>query len=287
MGYLHIENLYRPAAQRILAFKEVFALEKIHGTSAHVAWDGTAVRFFSGGAKHSLFASLFDPAPLEALLQSAFGGNRAIVYGEAYGGSQQGMKATYGDALRFIAFDVRVGDTWLAVPQAVDVTEKLGLEFVPYRFVATDLSAIDGERDRPSEVAARRGISEPRPREGVVLRPPFEVTLNNGARLIAKHKRAEFGETKTPRVVSPEDLKVWTDAEAVAEEWVTEMRLTHVLDKIGNPTELNRTGDVVRAMQEDVLREGRGEIANPEQAMKAIGKRAATMFKARVTAVRR
>jgi len=38
VGYLHIENLYRPAAQIILLFREVYALEKVHGTSAHVAW---------------------------------------------------------------------------------------------------------------------------------------------------------------------------------------------------------------------------------------------------------
>ena len=41
MGYLHIENLYRPIAQSILLFREVYALEKIHGTSAHVGWHST------------------------------------------------------------------------------------------------------------------------------------------------------------------------------------------------------------------------------------------------------
>ena len=36
MGYRHIDNLYKD--QRILLFRECFALEKIHGTSAHVSW---------------------------------------------------------------------------------------------------------------------------------------------------------------------------------------------------------------------------------------------------------
>ena len=53
MGYRHIENLYRPRAQTILLFRECYALEKIHGTSAHVAWrDGRgheqAVAFAKG-----------------------------------------------------------------------------------------------------------------------------------------------------------------------------------------------------------------------------------------------
>ena len=34
MGYLEIKNLYADA--RVLGFKEVYALEKIHGTSANV-----------------------------------------------------------------------------------------------------------------------------------------------------------------------------------------------------------------------------------------------------------
>ena len=38
MGYLHVPNLYRPEAQAILEFKRLYALEKIHGTSAHIQW---------------------------------------------------------------------------------------------------------------------------------------------------------------------------------------------------------------------------------------------------------
>ena len=49
MGYLHIPNLYK--AQEILMFKRCYALEKIHGTSAHIAWDGNHIRFFSGGER--------------------------------------------------------------------------------------------------------------------------------------------------------------------------------------------------------------------------------------------
>ena len=34
MSYLHIQNLYKDP--RILMLREVYALEKIHGTSAHI-----------------------------------------------------------------------------------------------------------------------------------------------------------------------------------------------------------------------------------------------------------
>ena len=287
MGYMHIVNLYRPEAQGILKHEKVYALEKVHGTSAHVAWDGKGgIAFFSGGAKHPQFKSIFNEDNLKELFAATFADCPAVVYGEAYGGKMQGMSGTYGSSLRFIAFDVKAGAHWLPVPAAEAVALKCGFQFVPYVVVPATVEALDAERDRPSRVGAMLGFPD-RPAEGIVIRPLVEAVEGpNNTRVMAKHKRAEFGETKTERKVDdPEKLKVWEGAQAVAEEWVTDMRLTHVLDKLGNPTELNRAGDVVRAMQEDVLREGKGEIANPEDAMKAIGKKAAGMFKARITKV--
>ena len=151
------------------------------------------------------------------------------------------------------------GDSWLAVPQAAEVAAALEMEFVPYRLVSTDLTAVNAERDRPSEVAARRGMGSDKLREGVVLRPPFEVTMNDGERLIAKHKRAEFAETATAREVDPARLAVLSDAAAIAQEWVTPMRLTHALDALsaaGTPALSERdTGRVVVAMLNGIRRE--------------------------------
>lgn len=282
MGYLHINNLYRPEAQDILRQPELYALEKVHGTSAHVRWDGSAISLFSGGEKPDAFATLFD---LPGLAASLAGQSPVVVYGEAYGGKCQGMRATYGDALRFIAFDVKMGDVWFPVTDAEAFVSVLGLEFIPYARVPTTLPALDAERDRPSEVAKRRGIAEDKIREGVVLRPPVETVNHRGERLIAKHKRIEFLETKTAREVDPSRLIVLQEADAIAQEWVTPMRLTHVLDHLGNPTDLSRTGDVVRAMIEDVLREGAGELVDNQQTKKAIGTAAVRLFKARVTAI--
>lgn len=63
MAYLHIQNLYRE--RDILLFRECYALEKIHGTSAHVAWRDGQVAFFSGSGKHARFVALFDAALLD------------------------------------------------------------------------------------------------------------------------------------------------------------------------------------------------------------------------------
>jgi len=283
MGYLHIENLYRPEAQRILAFREVYALEKVHGTSAHIAWDGASIRLFSGGEKPTNFAELFGTLyPTESAIESTmleiFGAKKVVVYGEAYGGKCQGMSHAYGKQLRFVAFDVLVDTTWLNVPNAADVSAKLGLEFVRFELVPATVGALDFERDRFSTQAERHGTFGHNA-EGIVIRPPFECVTSDGRRVIAKHKRPEFSERKTSPPVDPAKLAVLTEAQAIADEWVTAMRLAHVLDKLGNPSEFKDTGRVIAAMIEDVEREASGEIKSSVEARKAIGTKTATMFK--------
>lgn len=296
MGYLHIDNLYKN--QEILMFRECYAMEKIHGTSAHLKYNpenkhytnvegqGLVLKedgltFFSGGESHDRFVSLFDRNKLLELLNEY---NEPVeVYGEAYGGKQQGMSATYGKDLKFIVFDVKVNDMWLSVPHAHEMATHLGLEFVHYVRVSTDLQYLDAERDADSEQAKRNGVGPGKLREGVVLRPIIELTKNNGGRIICKHKRDEFKETAKPRdVTDPAKLAVLSEAKAVADEWVTPMRLTHVLDKLGNPTDLSKTSDVIKAMLEDVQRESVGEVVWSKDVEKAIGKAAAAAFKAKV-----
>ena len=80
-------------------------------------------------------------------------------------------------------------------------------------------------------------------------------------------------------MVDPSRLEVLTQATAIAEEWVTPTRLKHVLDKLDQPG-VERTGEVIRAMTEDVLREGQGEIEDSKDAWQAIGRRTAELFRA-------
>jgi RNA ligase-like protein len=279
MGYLHIENLYK--SQDILLFRRCYALEKVHGTSAHVAWGPAGITFFSGGESHTRFVGLFDGAALQDRFKE-LGHAEVTVYGEAYGGSQQGMRLVYGLELCFIAFDVQVGPYWLSVKDADQVCQSLGIEFVPYEEISTELTEIDRARDQPSVVAVRRGTGDDKPREGVILRPLIEMTKNNGSRVIAKHKTDTFAERATPpKVVDAAKLEVLAAAEAIAQEWVTPMRLVHVLDKLG-ATEMSDVPKVIRAMVEDVFREAKGEIVESKDARTAIGKRTARLFKERL-----
>lgn len=266
MGYLSIDNLYR-----VPEIFECYALEKIHGTSAHVAWDD-GIRFFAGGVSHEQFVTLFDQ-DLGGRLAQSFPNVKAVVYGEAFGGKCQGMSAVYGKELRFLAFDVKVNDAWLDVPSAAAVVKELGLGFVPYERGPLTLDWLNEQRDRPSLVA----VVEDAIREGVVVRPIREATRNNGERVIVKHKRPEFRETKTEREVDPARLKVLSDASEIADEWVTPMRLQHVLQKTPYEKEAD-TGRVIRAMIEDVRKESGGEVVWSKEVERAIGRATAAIL---------
>lgn len=282
MGYLHIDNLYRNT--EILLFKECYALEKIHGTSAHISWKDGKVILSPGGESSERFNKLFDIDKLKEKFEELFDSN-VVIFGEAYGGKQQGMSGTYGKELKFVVFDVKVEDHWLDVPNAFDVSHKLGLKFVAFNKIKTILKEIDNERDKPSMQSFRNGIFENKLREGVVLRPLIEVRKNNGDRIIVKHKRDEFKETKTKREVDPRRLKVLEKSKEIAEEWVTPMRLTHVLDKLGNPSGIEKTGKVIGAMIEDVLREAKGEIIESKDTEKAIAKKTAQLYKNKISKI--
>lgn len=291
MSYAHIINLY--ADQRILRYTVIAALEKIHGTSAHVSvGDGGVVTFSGGGETQHRFLTCFDVPTLEAALKAeciARGFSHVTIYGEAYGGSQQRMAKVYGPRLRFVAFDVKANGVWLDLIDAQEFVWSVGLDFVPYNIISNDLAAIDAERDAPSEQARKNGVEGDQPREGVVLKCLKETVDEEGERVLAKHKQDRVAEMATPRkVVDPAQQVVLDDAVAIAKEWVVLNRLEHVLGALlrtrheaGNeaPLGIQDTGTVCAAMVEDVIREAGREIVVSKEAKTAISKRASLLFR--------
>lgn len=266
MGYLHIENLY--ANKDILMFKECYAMEKIHGSSAHISLKENQINFSAGGESHDRFVKLFPEDLKEKMRLYAYD---VVIYGEVYGSKCQGMKDTYGNDLKFVVFDIQIAGVWLPVPEAEAMAKNLGLEFVYYEKVSTDLEALDTQRDADSIQAFRNGMGIGHKREGVVLRPLIEVNRADGSRVICKHKRDDFRETATPRKVGA-PLEVLAEANAIAVEWVTTTRLQHVLDKMPSHN-ISNLGKIITAMTEDVIREGKNEIVDSKEARKAISKK--------------
>ena len=196
--------------------------------------------------------------------------------------SQQGMSATYGKTLKFIAFDIKINECWLNVPDAEQICDSLGIEFIHYEEVDTNIELLDKLANTNYIQAIRNGMGDNHLREGIVLRPLIEMRLNNGERVIAKHKNDTFKEREhQPKLKSNQSLEVLKEANLIAEEWVTEMRLSHILDKFPTAT-IENTGDVIKTMIEDVYREAQGEIIENKEVKTAIGKRTAKLFKQRL-----
>lgn len=290
MSYTHIENLYKDTAALDL-FREVYALEKIHGTSAFVVWDREtdALVFSPGSGSRVLFEAMFDHNLIREVLAQQ--GRTTTIHGEYYGGSCHKMSDTYGRTPKFVVFDIKVRgadregtpkDCWLSVPQMDELARALGLEVVFWEKIPCTIEAINAARDADSVQAVRNGMGPGHRREGVVLRPLIELTKNNGERVLFKHRYEKFRERASlePDLAAKQarqDLLV--DASAIAEEWVVPMRLAHVLDKIQPPVsgrqDIKR---VLQAMVEDVTREAEGEASIDDFAVKAIERRTANMF---------
>jgi len=189
-------------------FKECYVSEKIHGTSAHISWDiknSKFIRFHSGGSCRQTFVNLFDTKFLTDMAHS-MNIPKWTIYGEAYGGKCQGMRNTYGDNLKFVAFEAKVNGMWLNTSQAKKFVDKFNLDFVWYTKCSTDIGELNKYRDQPSKQAEKCGMGSDKKSEGIVIRPLIELTKNGGGRIIVKHKALEFCEIKTPRVISDEAL---------------------------------------------------------------------------------
>lgn len=278
MGYLKIPNLH--SNRTILLFRECWALQKIHGTSTHFGFnEERGLFFFSGGEKHENFIKLFDHDFLRSKFEE-LGLTNITIYGEGYGGKQQGMKDIYGPDLKFVAFDVKIGDRWLCVPEAERFCTQFNVEFVHYWRTSTNTDMLNMLRDVSSMQAIRNGMGPGKPEEGIVLRPIIELTGNNGKRIICKHKRDDFRETLSKRKVTQteEEIAVLEKTNEIVDEYCVPMRLSHVLGKIPDPSEKD-IPQIIHDMVEDIRIEAEGEVVWNKYLRKAIGKRTVELFK--------
>lgn len=283
MGYADIENLYKD--QKVLLFKEAWALEKVDGCSAWLDYRENNLFYHTGCGNKAGFPKLFDHEKLLAYMREHFGSKDVTLYGEHYGGSiQNNHQFMYGKEQDFIMFDIKVGDVWLSFDKVKKLGKAMGIPVVNGVLVKATKDMLDKVRTAPSDLSIKKGCGK-RMREGIVIRPLEEFTSNNGDRVIAKYKNEEFEkEMKSPRNIDdPARLKVLTEAREIAEEWVLPARLNHLLSnptKYGIPENPDKkdTGAVIKAMVADVEKESKGETVITDAVKKAIGEKARAIF---------
>lgn len=274
MGYKKIPNLYKD--RRILEFKKVYALEKIDGSWWSISRPNGKLNINIRGIAYELGIKTFS----ENVLSKLEGlGSNVIIYGEGYGGKIQGMSSVYGTDIRFVAFDVYVGGLKLDVPNAHDFCSNLDLDFVHYELISTDIDSVNAARDWPSKQAEKNGVGSYKESEGIILRPPFEVRMNNGEYIVAKHKKENRRETKTIRKLTDEELQILKEAQAIAEEWVTRERLLHVCSALQKSPMPENIPLIIPAMIQDIKDESEGEVVWTKNTNKAISRKTAELVK--------
>jgi hypothetical protein len=291
----HLENIERIQAERETWFDpnaKWVITEKIHGFNARfgldadgTAWVGTRNNVvFEGGPE---FPEDNPNWPSDA--QQGFVGYAAehvfwlkdgeTLFGEWAGkGIQKGID--YGER-DFYAFGLMQGDALASWEVLVNVCETGGIKTVPLLYWDRGLPPIETLnkwREDTSLIATTQ-------REGICISQDPPAKDGWGHYLIGKFKAAAFAENA--RAQKPlRELPDMANLLNFVNDYATPMRLQHVLDQVAdgvdpetgdsiplNPLDVRLTGEVLRAMYNDVVREAGAEYeALSDEDKKMLGK---------------
>lgn len=199
MTYRKIPNLFKfnSKCNEILAINEPFkslkdltfiGTEKVDGTNVRIIWDGYNVDIkgrtdnsqFQGELENYL-RNKFCNKEFENLLEQIFEAKKVVLYGEGFGPKIQNNGHLYGEAERFILFDVDVDNFHLSRTNVIDIANKLGIDFVPEVFTGTLDEAIKFVSNHPAST-----INSKHEMEGLVLELPLDLYDKNGQRIKVK-----------------------------------------------------------------------------------------------------
>ena len=284
---------------------EYVVTEKVHGFNARFGRDEYG--FYWVGSRNQIVAEgdpdTWSKTELQGFVGFAASQVRLLdegitLFGEWAGkGVQKGID--YGER-DFYLFGVMLGETLLPYSAVEDWSDRLGINTAPrLRFTpakAPTEAQLLTLRDRPSSIAPTNG-------EGIVVYA-YPVPLDtHGHRLIMKVKAPAFEERtrfRDPDKGKPKELAA--GVVAFAEEYCTAMRLEHVLQQVVeqespspwaggdgpiDPLDVVYTGQVMRLMVEDCIREGREDYDRlTEDEQKAVGRAINPLTKSHLTAAR-
>jgi hypothetical protein len=143
-----------PKDHPIFTFAEVYALKQLDGQKGTITYDESGVKF-----SNEVIDSSLDEADIDRITDwlPLFGVPRVTVFGVVHGKKK-----------RFMVYDVKFIDDYLAVPHAANVAEYLKVPFVPHKKMKPTMTRI--RKYKPVE-----------------LRPFDEFVMENGERLIARY----------------------------------------------------------------------------------------------------
>jgi len=165
--------------------------EKVDGTNIRVEWNPETGVMFGGRTERAQI-----PATLVAHLQETFSEHEMrgsypdtamCLYGEGYGARIQKGGGNYiPDGVSFVLFDVQCGGLWLEREDVLDIAENLEVKVVPIAGEGPLREAVDLAKEGfPSVFGTAQA-------EGLVMRPPFQMSNRRGQRIMCKVKHKDF-----------------------------------------------------------------------------------------------
>ena len=268
-------------AAGVFDLPEVIVTEKIHGSGmriglidGHIRFGGRRLEFqnITPASKDGQgFVSWALETGLDRKIAEAFQNHDIIFYGEWHGSGtpqkgwpqiQKGIRYIKGNDFRI--FDVRLDGKYVSQDRIAEVASKVGLKTMPVLYRGKpDRKIFDSFIDTPSRLGAENGIVDPEnTMEGLVIRPVEFLWEQNRDPVMAKHKVGKWAERasaqrhpKTPK----QKKEIPAGAKEFAEEFVTDVRLEHVLDQLKEaniPVDKSAMGEVMKRMGQDIKREG-------------------------------
>lgn len=292
--YPHLDSIYR--VSDIMLQDEVIATEKIDGSSFRfgiidgIVYAGTRNRtilkvnkiepMYDADGDYGFIKWMKDNNIRNRLFDN-FSDVNIVFYGEFFGNGIQ-KRVDYGPDKYFRIFDIRVKyiDTLDFVSWDIikSLSLRMRLDVVPELYRGKpDPKILESLVVKPSVVASLNGVAEPKNHEGIVIKPIIPAKDRKGDWLITKFKNPSFEERKSKRektsIESPEVLKSIND---FVTEFVTEERLTHVLDHLRDKgievNDIKSTPHVLKEFGNDIEREGAKDLINSGLEWKQVGR---------------
>lgn len=202
--YFKISNLYKFDARykNIVGYNQEFdylkdniwvGTEKIDGTNIRICWDGHEISYLGHTDKSIIpdnlktyLDDLLMTAEMEYVFEQVFHEKEACIYCEGYGYKIQTNGNLYveNNECSIIVFDVLVNGLYLERNNVIEVSNKLGLQYVPIVFEG-NLSEAEIFVSKHNNSSLNNGLHE---MEGLVLETKMPLYYRNGNPIKCKLK---------------------------------------------------------------------------------------------------
>ncbi|MCD4809505.1 MAG: RNA ligase family protein [Methanosarcinales archaeon] len=173
------------------AIKKWNITEKIDGTNIRVIYKNGIVSFGGRTDNAQIPAHLYEYLQRTftlLIMHEMFGDTDVVLFGEGYGPKIQKGGGLYRKDVGFILFDAYIGGWWVLRDSIEDISDKIGISYVPLVGTMEINEAVEYVQSKPNSLIA----NEPKIMEGIVARSTPLLLFRDGNPLMWKLKVRDY-----------------------------------------------------------------------------------------------